>query len=105
MVLKRAGIPTDRMRCVLRVPGLDLQDKRHFYSSHPIDKLRRFLREWIPDGEAREGATFTVSAQVRHRDNQGLRWVVLCRWRAGEPVYKAIEEAEAGWKELQARKL
>lgn len=98
-------MPSDRVCCVLHVPGLDLRDRRYFYPSHQMAKVRRFLQHSIPrEEEAREGATFTVSAQIRHRDNQGYRWVVLCRWRAGEPIHQAIEEAMARWKDLQERK-
>ncbi len=103
MVVKRAGMPSGSLRCVVNVPNLDLVDRLRF-SACRMSKLRSFLKKRRPAQEdAREGATFTISAEIRHRDNQGYRWVFLCRWRAGESVNNALDEARHNSKELDER--
>ena len=94
MLLKRAGMLWgNSVDCVLRVPSVDLIDRQHFFLPRDMSRLRRFLQNWVLTAEdASEGAKFTVRATVRHRDNQGYRLVVLCRWRAGE----SINQGEAG---------
>jgi hypothetical protein len=105
MVLKRAGMPSGSVCCVLRVPSLDLHDTRSFAYPHGHSRLRRFLQERVPAAEdAREGATFMVTAEVRHRENQGYRRIVLCRWRAGESVNQALEQVMAGWRKLEEQR-
>jgi hypothetical protein len=101
MVKQRAGMPSGRIYCVLELPNLDLHEDRTFYPAGQISKLRRFIRNWIPPTEAaQEGGKFTVSAEVRHRDNQGYRRVILCTWRAGESVDGALDAAATKWKKL-----
>jgi hypothetical protein len=101
LVKRRAGAPTGRVCCVLELPSLDLREDRYFYPAGQMSKLRRFIRNWVPSAEAaQEGGKFTVSAEVRHRDNQGYRRVILCRWRAGESIDAALEAAATKWKAL-----
>ncbi len=96
-------MPSGSLRCVLKVPSLDLVDRLRF-SACRMSKLRSFLKKRLPAPEdAREGATFTISAEIRYRENQGYRWVLLCRWRAGGSVNKALDEARHNWKELDER--
>ena len=98
---QRAGRPTNLVVCKLRLPRLDV-DRSEWFSSRQMSGLRRFVRDWVPETEAgREGGSFTVSAVVRHRANQGTRRVVLCRWRAGQDVNAALERAADQWAALQ----
>jgi hypothetical protein len=94
-------MPSGAVRCVLRVPSLNLSRELFFSFSDGTRRIRRLLHKWIPAlEEAREGATFTIRAQVRHRDNQGYRWIVPGRWRAGEPINRAVEQARVRWQQL-----
>lgn len=96
---QQAGNPTNLVVCELRLPSLDV-DRSEWFSSRQMSGLRRFVRGWVPETEAgREGGSFTVSAVVRHRANQGKRRVVLCRWRAGH-VQAALERAADQWAAL-----
>jgi len=105
VTLKRAGMPTTGVMLAMKVPSLDLVRWRSVCSPHGLPRLRRLLEQWLPvSEEAREGATFTLSAEIRHRDNQGYRWIVLSRWRGGESVNRALEEALTNWKPLAERR-
>ena len=97
------GKPTGAFRCVLQRPLLDINQDIYFSAGDPLRKLRRFLRDWLPDGGVGdEDASFTFSAIVRHRGNQGGRQIVLCRWRTGQSVTAALDRAAERWKALQA---
>jgi hypothetical protein len=105
MALKCAGIPTGSVQCVLQVPSLNLHREFSTHFPERMSTLRGFLQKWIPvSEEAREGARFTLRARVRHRNNQGYRYIVLCRWRAGESINHALEDAYVSWKQLEERK-
>jgi hypothetical protein len=102
VVLKQAGVLTGGyVRCVLRVPSLGLHENRSFRFPDKGSRLRLFLQKWIPAAQDdREGATFVIRAEVRYCDSHGYRWVVLCRWQAGESIHRALDEATANWKRL-----
>ncbi len=99
---QQPGKTTGRLLCKINLPILDLTHVTSFSTSRQMSRLRRFVQDRLPDTEAaREGASFTVSAVVRHRANQGVRHVVLCRWRAGQSVSAALERAAEQWSALQ----
>jgi hypothetical protein len=98
------GKPTGHFRCVLKRPSLDVDQDIRFSGDDPFRKLRRFLRDYLPDGAVGdENTSFTFSAVVRHRSNQGVRNIVLCRWRTGQSVTAALDRAAERWKALQKK--
>jgi hypothetical protein len=99
---QQPGKATGRLICTLKVPSLDVNREDRFSENRQMSRVRRFVQNWLPETEvAREGASLTVSAEVRHRGNQGVRRLVLCRWRAGQSITEALERAAQHWDELQ----
>jgi hypothetical protein len=96
---QQPGKPTGRFRCRLTRTGVDADRDIGFTATNPMATLRRFLNDNLPDGD--EDAAFTFSAIVRHRGNQGLRQIILCRWRTGQSVTAALDRAAERWKALQ----
>ena len=100
---QQPGKATGEVVCQMHLPSLDLILAARF-GQRQMSRLRRFVEDSLPGTEtASDGASFTVSAIVRHRGNQGVRRVVLCRWQAGQNVNSALERAAERWEALRQK--
>jgi hypothetical protein len=98
---QRAGHATGAIRCQVILPASDTRiDMRCQQTPHAFRYACRFIERHLPSAShARTDASFTISAEFRAASG-GTRWRVVCRWRAGEPVEAAIQEATALWKRI-----
>jgi hypothetical protein len=94
--IRRVG---GRVRLVINLPAIEVSGDRLILGPSVMSKVRRAIRQWMPDTEAaREGGTFLIAATVQYWERQGVHEVVLVRWKAGESVDIALDQAT---KELQ----
>jgi hypothetical protein len=98
---QKVGHATGGLRCQITLPASETEfDLRCNRTQHAIRDVRRFVRRHLPSAPlALVGATFTISAEIRAR-SRGVRQRVICRWRGGESVDAALENATTAWARL-----
>jgi hypothetical protein len=96
----------DRVRLVLDLPQVELHEERDFRKPNQIAKIRRFFRQSIPKTEAAlEDGRFVVSAEVTYWQQQGAKWVILGRWKAGESISAVLDDASVEFRRLIASRV
>src|SRR5215467_13536237 len=98
---QRTGHATGGVRCQIDLPASETSlDMRCNRTSDAFQAACRFVRRHLPSSAAaREGASFTVAAEMR-APGGGCRWRVLCRWQSGESIDKAFQHGRAMWDAL-----
>jgi hypothetical protein len=87
--------------CEVRLPALDTVTDRRCHTKQPITEAARFIRRHLPSAkEALEGASFTISAEMRSK-GLGVRRRRIARWTSDDSVDEVIEAARKAWNRLQ----
>jgi hypothetical protein len=98
---RRPGRATGTLICRLSLPEIDLNIDRRAQGDRAVGAIRRFLRQQIPESpEAQIGGSFVINMEFRAK-NMSVRWLPLCRWRAGEAFDAAIDRAAKKWQAVE----
>jgi hypothetical protein len=103
---RRPGKATGTLRCILRLPAIEVDINRQFRlrPARAISELASFLRRHVPTAEsAGVGGSIRIMAEIRS-ESLGVRWKRLAQWRPGDNLNSQLRLVNRLWAELPKEK-